>query len=131
MTLKRISTLALTVLLTNSTLSLALNGRGLLTTVPALAQTSTDLKTEADLLLRQGIEQAQANQFRAALNSWQQALQHYQSIGDRQGEARTLGNIGIVYRSLDQYQKANLLSPKGFSDSTRSWRPPRRSQNSG
>ena len=63
-------------------------------------------KQEADRLLQQGIQQAQTSNFREALQSWEQALQIYREIKDRQGEANALGNLGIAYDSLGQYQKA-------------------------
>ena len=61
---------------------------------------------EADRLLQQGIQQYQTSQFREALQSWEQALQIYREIKNRQGEANALGNLGIAYYSLGQYQKA-------------------------
>ncbi|MCL1466340.1 CHAT domain-containing protein [Argonema galeatum] len=64
------------------------------------------LKAEADRLLNLGIEQYNKSQFRAALQSWQQALTIYREIGDRQGEANSLGNLGNAYDSLGQYQVA-------------------------
>ena len=60
---------------------------------------------EADRLLQQGIQQYQTSQFREALQSWEQALQIYREIKNRQGEANALGNLGIAYYSLGQYQK--------------------------
>jgi len=63
-------------------------------------------KAEADRLLNLGNEQHKKSQFRAALQSWQQALTIYREIGDRQGEANSLGNLGSAYYSLGQYQVA-------------------------
>ncbi|WP_141705407.1 tetratricopeptide repeat protein, partial [Microcystis aeruginosa] len=37
---------------------------------------------------------------------YQQSLTIAKEIGDRQGEANSLGSLGIAYRSLGQYQKA-------------------------
>jgi CHAT domain-containing protein len=72
----------------------------------ALAQTTEDRKAEADRLLQQGIQQLDTSQFRAALQSWQQALEIYREIGDRAGEGAALGNLGNAYADLGQYQRA-------------------------
>ena len=71
-----------------------------------LAQTADARKAEADRLLNQGIKQFQTSQFKAALQSWQQALQIYREIKDRQGEGKALGNLGIGYDVLGDYTKA-------------------------
>jgi CHAT domain-containing protein/Flp pilus assembly protein TadD len=73
----------------------------------AQAQTSHDQKAEADRLLLQGIEQYHTSQFDAARQSWQQALQLYQVIKDRQGEGAALGNLGNAYKSLSNYEQAS------------------------
>jgi CHAT domain-containing protein/Tfp pilus assembly protein PilF len=62
--------------------------------------------TEANRLFQQGIQQFQTSQFRAALQSLEQALALYREIGDRQGEGASLGNLGIIYDSLGQFQRA-------------------------
>jgi CHAT domain-containing protein len=64
------------------------------------------LKAEADRVLEQGIQQFKISQFREALQSGEQALTIYREIGDREGEANSLGNLGNAYHSLGQYQKA-------------------------
>ncbi len=64
------------------------------------------LKAEADRLVQQGIQQCKASQFEAALQSWQRALKIYQDIGDRQGEANSLLNLGNAYAQLGQYERA-------------------------
>ncbi|MCC3494623.1 MAG: CHAT domain-containing protein [Microcoleus sp. PH2017_25_DOB_D_A] len=64
------------------------------------------LKAEADRLLEQGDRQYSISQFREALQSCEQALTIYREIGDREGEAGSLGNLGLVYNSLRQYDKA-------------------------
>ena len=73
-----------------------------------LAQSSTpsDQKAEADRLFQQGNQQFSVSQFREALQSWEQALNIYREIGDRQGEANALGGLGIAYASLGDYPKA-------------------------
>ncbi|MGA8896731.1 tetratricopeptide repeat protein [Planktothrix agardhii] len=40
------------------------------------------------------------------MQSGEQALTIYRQIGYRQGEACSLGNLGLAYNSLGQYQKA-------------------------
>ena len=73
---------------------------------PAIAQTTDARKTEADRLFQQGIQQFQTRQLPAALNSWEQALQIYRAIKNRQGEGWALGNLGNAYNSVGNYAKA-------------------------
>ena len=63
-------------------------------------------KAAADKLLRQGNEQFKTSQFTAAFQSWEQALRIYEEIGDRSGVAKSLGNLGVAYDSLGEYNKA-------------------------
>lgn len=63
-------------------------------------------KAEADRLFDQGTHQYNNSQFRAALQSWQQALTRYREIRDRKGEGYSLGNLGNAYTYLGEYQKA-------------------------
>ena len=77
-----------------------------LMTSRVLAQSTADRNAQADSLMQQGIQQHQKGQFKAALLSWEQALQIYRQIGDRAGVGRALGNLGIAYDSLGDYQKA-------------------------
>ena len=74
--------------------------------LPAIAQTTDARKAEADRLLQQGTQQYQTSQFRAALDSWQQALQIYRAIKNRQRESGTLSSLGNIYRALGNYDKA-------------------------
>ncbi|HAX87120.1 MAG TPA: hypothetical protein DCY91_12880 [Cyanobacteria bacterium UBA11370] len=76
-----------------------------------LAQTSETTKTqvEAEQLLTQGIEQLDAKQFEAALESFQQFQMIQQQIGDRYGEAVALNNLALVYYYQGQYEKAIAL----------------------
>ncbi|XGW00676.1 MAG: tetratricopeptide repeat protein [Leptolyngbya sp. BL-A-14] len=78
------------------------------TSFPVLAQETTHQTSQAraDQLLQQGIEQNQNSQFEAALQSWQQALAIYRDIGDRQGEANALNNLGLACRDLGQYTQS-------------------------
>jgi len=74
--------------------------------LPVSAQATDARESEGDRLLQQGIQQYQTGQLRAALNSWQQALQIYRALKNRKGEGGTLGNLGVAYYSLSNYAKA-------------------------
>ncbi|XGV88729.1 MAG: CHAT domain-containing tetratricopeptide repeat protein [Limnothrix sp. BL-A-16] len=63
-------------------------------------------KPTADRLLQQGIQQYQTSQFRAALQSWEAALEIYRALRSQSGEAAALGNLGNAYDALGQYQRA-------------------------
>ncbi len=63
-------------------------------------------KTQADRLLQQGINQHKNGQFRAALQSVQQALSMYQTINDVGGVANSLSSLGNTYFSLGEYRQA-------------------------
>ncbi len=84
---------------------------GILKLVPipmsqVLAQISMEQEAQADQYFLQGIEQFRNSQFQAALQSWEEARKIYKEIGDLQGEADSLGNLGIAYGSIGQYKKA-------------------------
>lgn len=70
------------------------------------APNNTERKAEAEKVMQQGREQLKASQFTPALQFWQQALLIYREIKDRQGEGKTLGNIGLAYHYLGDYRKA-------------------------
>ncbi len=72
----------------------------------ALAQTQNLLRERAERLLQQGNEQVQASQFRAAKDSYQQALSAYREISDRPGESAALQGLGIASYSLGNYAEA-------------------------
>jgi tetratricopeptide (TPR) repeat protein len=78
----------------------------LLTVKPSDAVIQLKTKQDADRLFRQGVEYYQTSQFKVALKTWQQALGLYQEIGDFQGEANVLSNLGVALQSLGQYQQA-------------------------
>lgn len=77
---------------------------------PVLAQTPAARKTEADQLLREGIERLQekmdTNQADATLNLFQQALTIYREIQDHSGEGQVLKNLGNFYYLREDYSKA-------------------------
>lgn len=70
------------------------------------ADSASSRQAEANCLLNEGIDKYNRSEWRAALTTWQQALEIYQAIGDRAGEATTLYNIGIVNRTLGNYLTA-------------------------
>lgn len=80
------------------------------------------LKTKADQLFQQGIQQYQNSQFQAALQSLHHAFAIYQRVSDRLMEGRTLGNLGICYYLLGdylraiEYQQQHLLTAENILD---------------
>ncbi|MGI0491621.1 CHAT domain-containing protein [Alkalinema pantanalense CENA528] len=63
-------------------------------------------KTEANQLIRQGLQQFKSKQFDAARQSFEQALAIYRQIKDRRGEIKALQNLGKAYQELSQNDKA-------------------------
>ena len=74
--------------------------------LPASAGAIEASEAEGDRLMEQGMQQYQADQLRAALNSWQQALQIYRALKNRKGEGWALGMLGFAYSSLGNSAKA-------------------------
>jgi tetratricopeptide (TPR) repeat protein len=70
------------------------------------ARQSVGLFLQAEELFQQGTQQLRSRQFREALQVGEQALEIYREIGDRQGEAYSLNNLGLAYDGLEQYQRA-------------------------
>ncbi|NEP48886.1 MAG: tetratricopeptide repeat protein [Moorea sp. SIO3C2] len=56
------------------------------------------------------------SQYKAALQSWQEALGIYRGLEDRHGEANSLNNLGLAYYSLGQYRKAIEFHQQSLSD---------------
>jgi hypothetical protein len=54
------------------------------------------------VLFQQGTKAA----LEQALVEWQRALDFYQAVGDRAGEATTLGNVAVLYRSQNKLPEA-------------------------
>jgi len=79
-------------------------------TVPLTVQQSwaqtQDLQAELEALLNQADQQTERWQYEQALEYYNQALPISREVGDRSGEATTLNNIGLVYRSIGQPQQA-------------------------
>ncbi|MEG4105906.1 CHAT domain-containing protein [Microcoleus sp. S13_C5] len=74
--------------------------------LPASAQAIDARKTEADRLMQQGIQQEETGQLRAALNSWQQALEIYRALKNRLAECVLLGFLRSTYYHLGNSTKA-------------------------
>ena len=74
--------------------------------LPVAAGAIEASEAEGDRLIKQGMQQNQTGQFPAALNSWQQALQIYRTIKNREGEGWALGFLGAAYHNLGNYAKA-------------------------
>ena len=83
--------------------------------LPVVAQTTDARLVEGDRLLRYGEHQYQTGQLTAALNSWEQALQIYRAIKNRQREALALNNLGKAYNSLGNYAKAIEYSQQSLA----------------
>ncbi len=60
----------------------------------------------AQLLFRQGIEQYQAVQFAAAIQSWQRALVLFRQQENPKAAALTLENLGLAYQAIGDYRQA-------------------------
>ncbi|QQE65144.1 hypothetical protein GFS31_18290 [Leptolyngbya sp. BL0902] len=84
-------------------------------TVSAMAQSVEDRKVEADRLLQQGVEYAEASQLREAIQHWEQALMLYQAIQDRDSEGRTLANLGGAHYILGNYSLAIDFYEQGLT----------------
>ncbi|MEG4034940.1 CHAT domain-containing tetratricopeptide repeat protein [Microcoleus sp. S36b_A4] len=80
-----------------------------------MAQTTDAREAEGDRLLGQGLAYYEAGQFPAAMNSWQQALQIYRALKNRQREGLTLNLLGYAYRSLGNSAKALEYSQQSLA----------------
>ncbi|MDY6938066.1 MAG: tetratricopeptide repeat protein [Cyanobacteriota bacterium] len=67
---------------------------------------NSDLKTQADRLLNEGIDRYNNIDFSAALSHFEEALSLYGEINDRAGMGTTLHRIGMVYDSIQEYPQA-------------------------
>ncbi|PSB43692.1 Fis family transcriptional regulator [filamentous cyanobacterium Phorm 6] len=74
--------------------------------LPVVAQASKVSEAEGDRLIQQGNQQYDTRQVQAALSSWQQALQIYRALKNRQGEGTALGSLGVAYINLGNNAKA-------------------------
>ncbi len=77
-----------------------------LVTSRVLAENTVEREAEADKFFNKGIQQFKANQFEAALQSFQKALIIFREIKNRKGEGWTLAGLGFTYFELQDYPKA-------------------------
>jgi CHAT domain-containing protein/tetratricopeptide (TPR) repeat protein len=78
-----------------------------LTAAPTpIAQAETPKRTEADRLFEEGAQAFDRQEPAQGLPPTQKALELYRQQGDRLGEARSLTNLGGLYYTSSQYQKA-------------------------
>ncbi|MGF1482115.1 MAG: CHAT domain-containing protein [Cyanophyceae cyanobacterium] len=63
---------------------------------------------------QQGLELYQNAQFQEAAQFWQQAIQEYQTTGNRFGQARVLSNLSLAYQQLGQWQQAQTAVRQGL-----------------
>ena len=82
---------------------------------PVVAQTNQERKEEADRLSRQGWEYFNAGQFQESKQSFQQALEIYQDIGERRLEALSLMGIILFYASRYQYEEVILYAQQSLT----------------
>ncbi len=91
-------------------LSAALMGASIVVVQPQIvsAQLNEEASTakQADQLFEKGINQFHSGEFQAALATYRKVLEIRQSLNDKVGVAATLDNIGEVYTSLSNYDKA-------------------------
>ncbi|WP_421656668.1 CHAT domain-containing protein [Leptothermofonsia sp. ETS-13] len=71
-----------------------------------MVQVQNASSAEAERLFQQGLQQAGARQFEAAIASWQQTLAIARKMNNRQLEGRTLINLGSAHAYLGRYQQA-------------------------
>jgi tetratricopeptide (TPR) repeat protein len=68
--------------------------------------TSEQYQTYADVCNKLGSAYFSLGQYQHAIDFYQQSLEIQREIGNRSGEAASLGNLGNVYFSWGQYQRA-------------------------
>ncbi|MCL1467136.1 CHAT domain-containing protein [Argonema galeatum] len=78
-------------------------------------QETTIRKETAHILFDWGVKQFYISRFVVAFECWQQCLIIYQAIHDLQGEANSLGSLGIAYNSLGQFERAITFHEKSLA----------------
>ena len=101
---KRFLVIALTTLITTSIQPFGV--AGILPIQQVSAQTVDTRNAEADRLVQQGINQLEANQLKAGLQSFQKSLIIYRDTKNRKGEGVSLIGLGIIYSQSQNYSKA-------------------------
>ncbi|MDY6782200.1 MAG: CHAT domain-containing protein [Cyanobacteriota bacterium] len=74
--------------------------------VPRLSPQPAPQSQRGDRLFRQGFEQYQGGQLDASVESWQGALQLYETQQNSESLARTWGNLANAYQGLGRYADA-------------------------
>jgi len=69
-------------------------------------ESQDNLNTQANNLLKQGIEQYKASQLSLAIASWQQALSLYQQLQEQPKEALVNSLLGLAHQALGDYNQA-------------------------
>ncbi len=87
--------------------------QGLLTAQEASSNSPQQAKAEQ--LFQQGFEQYSSGQFQAAIQSWEETITILQEMGDRQGQALTLMNLGNAYNEIRYYAKAIQVYQQALS----------------
>jgi tetratricopeptide (TPR) repeat protein len=81
----------------------------------ASAQSTASQVAEVNRLVNQGIQQFEASQYQAAIQSYQQALRISRDIGDRTVEASLLLSLSYSYYLLSQYDQSIDYSQQSLS----------------
>jgi tetratricopeptide (TPR) repeat protein len=78
------------------------------TILNAVVQTATNpqRKIEADNLYQQAEQHYRHSQFREALKILEQVVVIYREVGEKEKESITLSSMGVIYRNLGEYAKA-------------------------
>lgn len=76
----------------------------------AIAQSST-----AESSLQEGIRLYESEQFSAAIDSWNQALQGFEDTSDTLNQALLLSNLSLAHQHLGQWDRANETILKSLS----------------
>lgn len=63
------------------------------------------LQQDANQLVQQGIVKYQANEFKAAIESWQQALTSFKQANNRPGEEQTLALLNTGYLAIGDFDR--------------------------
>ena len=113
MNYKRFLLIAVTTVITTSLQSVVVLP-GILPVQQVFAQSTEAQKAEAKKLFMQGAQQSDNGQYEAALKSFKAALIIFREIKDRQWEATTLLNLGIIYINFNNAPKANEYLQKSL-----------------
>ena len=92
----------------------------------AVAQSVAEQKKEAYRLLKEGIERFKKgilrngiSQLELAIQSLHKSIQIYQQIGDQEGKARSLQNLGVAYYIIATYHEDRQDSTHNYAEAIR------------